>query len=341
MQCWNVTFWLRAESNPLRPAEILSLIVHGMTEEPREIFIEEPPPADTGATLPFPYNQQTFCRYEPIEKQIEEVRVLVVDNLLRDEEDLSDVARTDWGDAAAWEIKRERRIAGLAIENIVSNIERLVLRPTTEVTHLASVSVAARQFNPDAIVLSGTLRDFDYYNPAVLETFAEFIRTTSIPVLAICGGHQLVGLSFGARVMTLDHLEQHEQRVNRPLEYQYRFVRITDPKDPIFRGMNNPASGLWQDYTKQARVLRVWQNHGLQIDRVPEGFSLLATSYLCRNQMMAKRSDGQLIYTVQFHLEKSFEDWNKSRTRWEHPNESRDGRILFENFLKLALANAA
>ena len=65
-------------------------------------------------------------------------------------------------------------------------------------------------------------------------------------------------------------------------------------------------------------------------------FKLLATSYLCRNQMMVKRSDGQLIYTVQFHLEKSFEDWNKSRTRWEHPNESRDGRILFENFLTLA-----
>ena len=44
---------------------------------------------------------------------------------------------------------------------------------------------------------------------------------------------------------------------------------------------------------------------------------------------MVKRSEGQLIYTVQFHLEKSFEDWNKSRTRWEHPNDSRDGRHAF------------
>jgi GMP synthase (glutamine-hydrolysing) len=337
---FEVTVSLRVEFTPLRTAKILSLIVHGMIEEPREVIIEEPLPADSGATLPFPYNQQTYCRYEPIEKQIEEVRVLVVDSLLRDEDDLSDVARSDWGNATGWEMKRERKIAGMAVENILSNIDRLVLRPTTQVTHLASVSVASQQFRPEAIVLSGTLRDFDYYSPAVLETFAEFIRTTRIPVLAICGGHQLVGLSFGARVMTLDHLEQHEQRENRPLEYQYRFIRITDPKDPIFRGMQNPSSGLWQDYTKQARVLRVWQNHGLQLDRVPEGFNLLATSYLCRNQMMVKRSDDQLIYTVQFHLEKSFEDWNKSRTRWEHPNESRDGRILFENFLKLALANA-
>jgi GMP synthase (glutamine-hydrolysing) len=309
-----------------------------MIEDPREVLIEEPPPAEADNALPFPFNQQKFCRYEPIEKQIDEVRVLVVDSLLRDEDDLSDVARTDWGNSAPVEIKRERRIAKMAIENILSNVDRLVKEPTARVAPLASIAVAAGQFKPDAIVLSGTLRDFDYYNPAVIDTFAEFIRQTTIPVLAICGGHQLVGLSFGARVTTLDHLEQHEQRQNRPLEYQYRYVRITEPHDPIFRGINNPSSGLWQDYTKQARVLRVWQNHGLQLDRVPEGFTLLATSILCRNQMMVKRDEGQLIYTVQFHLEKSFEDWNKSRTRWEHQNESRDGRILFENFLFLALA---
>ncbi|HEV2884143.1 MAG TPA: hypothetical protein VGW36_04760 [Pyrinomonadaceae bacterium] len=310
-----------------------------MTEEPRPLVVEEPQPGDPGAVLPFPYNQQTYCRFEPIEKQIDEVRVLVVDSLLQDEDGISDVARSEWGSATTVEIKRERRIASMAIENILSNVERLVKEPVTEVTHLASLATAAQNFKPDAIVLSGTLSDFDYYSPKVLDTFGEFIRTTTIPVLAICGGHQLVGLGFGAHVITLDRLEQHEQRANRPLEYQYRYVRITDPHDPIFRGVNNPSSGLWQDYTKQARVLRVWQNHGLQLDRVPEGFSLLATSYLCRNQMMVKRDEGQLIYTVQFHLEKSFEDWNKSRTRWEHQNESRDGRILFENFLQLALAH--
>jgi len=310
-----------------------------MIEEYRELPIEEPPPAEAVPALPFPHNQQTYCRYEPIEKQIDKVRVLVVDCLLRDEDDLSDVARTEWGNAASIEIKRERRIAKMAIENIESNLERLVKEPATYVTPLASIKVAADKFKPDAIVLSGTLRDFDYYKPAVLDSFAEFIRRNTIPVLAICGGHQLVGLSFGARVMTLDRLEQHEQRQNRPVEYQYRFIRITEPQDPIFRGINNPSSGLWHDYPEYARVLRVWQNHGLQLDRVPEGFTLLATSYLCRNQMMVKRSEGQLIYTVQFHLEKSFEDWNKSRTRWEHQNESRDGRILFENFLQLALAH--
>jgi GMP synthase-like glutamine amidotransferase len=290
--------------------------------------------ADVPASLPFPFNQRPFCRYEPVEQRIEKARVLVIDNLLRDEQDLSEVARQEWGDALTAELKRERMIAGMAVENILANIARLVKDPVTSVAHVSEVAEAAAEFVPDAIVLSGTLRDFDYYQQTIIDNFTTFIRATKIPVLAICGGHQLVGLSFGARVVTLDKLEQHEQRLDRPHEYQYRFVRITDPDDPIF---TNIALCEEPKEAKGSHILHVWQNHGLQLDRVPEGFHLLATSYLCRNQMMVKRSDGQLIYTVQFHLEKSFEDWNKSRTRWEHPNESRDGRLLFENFLMLAV----
>ncbi len=300
---------------------------------------------DVSASLPFPFNQQTFCVYEPVEQRIEKARVLVIDNLLRDERDASAVAVSEWGELLAAELKRERLIAGMAIENILTNISRLVKEPTTRVAHLSEVAEAAAEFAPDAIVLSGTLRDFDYYQQSILDSFGRFIRTTKVPVLAICGGHQLVGLSFGARVVTLANQEQHEQRSGRTQEYQYRYVRITEPDDPIFKNIaicETPKDAETQTGTETSRdargahILHVWQNHGLQLDRVPEGFQLLATSYLCRNQMMVKRSDGQLIYTVQFHLEKSFEDWNKSRTRWEHPNESRDGRILFENFLLLA-----
>jgi GMP synthase (glutamine-hydrolysing) len=202
---------------------------------------------------------------------------------------------------------------------------------------VSELADTAADFLPDAIVLSGTLRDFDYYQQSIIDNFGGFIRDTRIPVLAICGGHQLVGLSFGARVVTLANLEQHEQRSGRPQEYQYRYVRITEPGDPIFTNIALCETPTDSTITQRgSRILHVWQNHGLQLDRVPDGFQLLATSYLCRNQMMVKRTEGQLIYTVQFHLEKSFEDWNKSRTRWEHPNESRDGRILFENFLILA-----
>jgi len=308
-----------------------------MTPETHELITGETQSSEVIEPLPFPFNQRTFCNYEPVEKSIDQARVLIVDNLLRDESDLSEMARADWGKDIAVQLKRERQIAVLALQNIVANVERLVKQPETRIVHVTALTDSVTEFQPHAIVLSGTLRDFDYYKSEILENFAGFVRQTTTPVLGICGGHQLVGLSFGARVITLDSREQRERRDNRITEYQYRLVRITDPSNPIFAGIDNPQSSIWQDYTKEGRILRVWQNHGLQLDRVPEGFALLATSYLCKNQMMVKRSDGQLIYSVQFHLEKSFEDWNKSRTRWEHPNESRDGRILFENFLRLAL----
>jgi GMP synthase-like glutamine amidotransferase len=305
--------------------------------ETQEI-INGPHTSESSEALPFPFQQHPFCRYESIEKTIETVRVLVVDNLLRDENDLSETGRAELGKNVKSQLKIERQIASLALHNIVMNIARLVKEPIAQVVHVSELPQAVKDFRPHAIVLSGTLRDFDFYKPELLAGFSDFIHTTRTAVLGICGGHQLIGLSFGARVLTLDQQEQEKRRTNRVTEYQYRFVRIVEPEDPIFHGIDNPESRVWQDYTREGRILRVWQNHGLQLDRLPEGFQLLARSYLCRNQMMVKRSDNQLIYSVQFHLEKSFEDWHSNPTRWEHLNESRDGRLLFENFLKLALA---
>jgi GMP synthase (glutamine-hydrolysing) len=291
----------------------------------------------SGDELPFPFNKTTYCRYEPIEKKIESARVLIVNNLLRYESDLSPLAKKEWNGTTEPKLRFERKISSMACDNIAKNINRLVRHPKVLLVHLSEVSDAARDFRPDAIVLSGTLSDFDYYNPDHLEKFREFILETKIPVLGICGGHQLIGWSFGSHLVTLDHVDPAQKREGRTVEYQYRFIKITKTTDPIFDDIDNIDSGLWQDYTREGNMLRVWQNHGLMVDKTPAGFEVLATAYLCKNQMMVKRTDGQLIYAVQFHLEKSFEDWHKNPTRWDHPNKSRDGRVLFENFLKLAL----
>ena len=292
---------------------------------------------EAAVTLPFPYNKQAFCRYEPIEKRISHAKVLIVNDCLRYETDLSDLAHKDWNGTTETKLRFENKISAMACNNIANNVIRLVKQPKVMTVHLSEVAEAADSFNPDAIVMSGTLTDFDYYNPAHLKKFAKFVKHTKIPILAICGAHQLVGASYGCKLKTLDNLDASEKRSNRVVEYQYRFIKILDATDPIFDGIANEETGVWQEYTTQDDILRVWQNHGLQVEGIPEGFKLLATAYLCKNQMMVKRTGGQMIYAVQFHLEKSFEDWSKNPTRWQHVNESRDGRILFENFLKLAL----
>lgn len=278
-----------------------------------------------------------YCEYEPIVPRLDALRVVIVNNLIQEPHHLSDVARQlpDF-DEEKW-LKLERHIAGLALLNIETNVRKLVRNPWIRTVHFSELSEDLMdELDPDALVLSGTLRDFDFYNPELIEDFNRFIRNNRVPVLAICGGHQLVGQAFGATITTLDGRLPAERRTNRQIEYQYRFVKITDPDDPIFAGVDDRAEPRWQKYTHRRHLLRVWQNHGLQVDRLPDGFRQLARGYLAEVQMFVRRTAQQLIYGVQFHLEKSFQDWNLDKY-WEHHNESRDGRMLFGNFLVEAL----
>lgn len=274
-----------------------------------------------------------YCVFEIIKPRVRAMRVLLVDNLVADESQYSDIARREPDFHAGKWVRLERMIAGMAMGNIETNIRKLIRQPEVRTVHLSELNDATvREFDPDAIVLSGTLRDFDLYAPEMIEDFNRFIRQTRVPVMAICGGHQLVGQAFGAVITTIDGKSPAEKRSGRLIEYQYRFVKITDVDDPIFAGIDNRPSARWQKYTNRKHLLRVWQNHGLEIDRLPEGFKQLARGYLSEYQMMVRRTADQLIYSTQFHLEKSFQDWQTDKY-WDHRNESRDGRLLFDNFL--------
>src|SRR5436305_5251231 len=225
--------------------------------------------------LPFPYNKSRYCRYEPNEKKIDHAKVLIVNDLLRYESDISPLARADWDGQVKSKLEFERKVSSMACDNIARNVNRLVRQPKTLTVHLSELAGAAEQYRPDAIVMSGTFSDFDYYEPGQLETFSKFIHGTKIPVLAICGAHQLVGMSFGAELKTIDDLPLNAKRSDRVVEYQYRFIKISDRTDPIFDGIDDRDSGRWQDYTKQDDILRVWQNHGVQVMSVPDGLRLL------------------------------------------------------------------
>src|SRR5215213_2319417 len=151
-----------------------------------EIFqtteIHQETPAEQPDSLPFPHSKRPYCPYEPVEQSIEKIRVLVVNDLLRDESDLSDTARREWGETAASKLERERYISGLAIDNIVNNIKRLVEEPEIRVAHLSEAAAAAAEFRPEAVVLSGTLSDFDYYNPEMLRRFGAWAVKTTTPI---------------------------------------------------------------------------------------------------------------------------------------------------------------
>lgn len=282
-------------------------------------------------------SSERYCVYEPILPRIRTMRVILVDNLVSDEQHYSEAARREPDFHPGRWVRFERMVASLAMANIERNIRMLVHQPIVQILHLADLTAeAVTAFEADAIVLSGTLRDFDLYHPGLLDQFQSFIHRVQVPVMGICGGHQMIGQAFGAEIRTLDGQTPAEKRHGRLIEYQYRFVKITELSDPIFAGIENRPSARWQKYTNRRQLLRVWQNHGLEVDRLPEGFTQLARGYLTEVQMMVRRTDRQLIYGTQFHLEKSFQDW-QADTYWDHRNESRDGRLLFDNFLVEAL----
>ena len=140
-------------------------------------------------------------------RRIAHASVLIVNSLLRYESDVSPLALAEWNGTLESRLRFERKVSGMACNNIAQNVNRLVQNPKTLTVHLSELPEAARYFKPDAIVMSGTYADFDYYNPAHLEKFREVHQGHKIPVLAICGSHQLVGWSFGAELKTLDDLE--------------------------------------------------------------------------------------------------------------------------------------
>src|SRR5215510_6031880 len=176
-----------------------------------------------------------YCVFEVIKPRVQTMRVILVDSLVADESQYSEVARRQPDFHAGLWLRLERMIASMAMGNIENNVRNLVVEPDVRVVHLSRLNDAlVREFDPDAIVLSGTLRDFDLYDPALIENFNQFIKKTRVPALAICGGHQLIGQAFGAGVTTLDDKRPAEKRNGRLIEYQYRFVKIIDIGDPIF-----------------------------------------------------------------------------------------------------------
>ena len=115
--------------------------------EQQDMYDTVSKPAET-ENLPFPYSKATFCHYEPIEKRIDYAKVLIVNDLLRYESDISDLARKDWNGTTEAKLEFERFVSGMACNNIAKNVIRLVKNPKTMTVHLSEIADAAEKFCP-------------------------------------------------------------------------------------------------------------------------------------------------------------------------------------------------
>lgn len=157
----------------------------------------------------------------------------------------------------------------------VPNIARVVEELDVESCLLRPHQLPGIASNPPAaVIISG--------NPAlVCETGTGFLtdfkvlRTLNVPVLGICFGHQVIGLLYGAEVIT-----GKEDRGQRQVELLQT--------DPLFNGLSAKII-FQQDHTEEVAL--------------PKDFLHLATSSHCFNESM--KHPERPMWGVQFHPESS------------------------------------
>lgn len=160
-----------------------------------------------------------------------------------------------------------------------------------------------------AILITGRSKSF---SKAQDRQFYGLIRNTRIPMIGFCGGMQLIGRAFAAKVAPLRKLRPDEKDPNPKYhpglfkEWGFLPVKILR-RDPLFDGLPDE--------------IIVCERHAFQMTVVPPEFDLLASSPACRVQ--AIRHKDRVLYGTQFHPE-------------AYDNAHLHGKKVLENFFRAA-----
>ncbi|MBR9706669.1 glutamine-hydrolyzing GMP synthase, partial [Candidatus Pacearchaeota archaeon] len=101
------------------------------------------------------------------------------------------------------------------------------------------------------------------------------ILKLGIPILGICYGQQLLSKQLGAKV-----------KAKKIKEYGKKTLSVKD-KNNLLKNLKNKEP--------------VWMSHGDSVDKLPNGFTTLASTNTCKNASIG--NDEKRIYGVQFHPE--------------------------------------
>lgn len=151
---------------------------------------------------------------------------------------------------------------------------------------------------PDYIIASGRAKDWDFDSiEAAYASELELIRTTDIPFLGICAGHQLIALAYGSRIGKLSETEEDVREMG--------FVDVEVDPDPLFKGLEPSVSVLMA--------------HRDEVKALPNGFRAIGHSSMCQYAAIAHQT--KPMWGVQFHPE-------------IHTPNHQDGTQILRNFLQ-------
>lgn len=176
-------------------------------------------------------------------------------------------------------------------------------------------AAAVRGFPFSAVVISGNCADWSEYPHGWFDEIKRLLVAGDLPVLGICGGHQLIAVLLGGQAGPMRQLysgETDPMPEFHPGMYKERgFVPVSVVRPhSLFADCPNP--------------IEVYESHYWEVTRLPPEFEPLASSSACAVQAMAHSE--LPIFGAQFHPEEATD---------EHP----DGRRVLRNFFRLC-ANA-
>ena len=183
------------------------------------------------------------------------------------------------------------------------------------VVHYKQVSrKLLRDVQPWAICHSGRGTPFDQDEVLTTPGYRWAIRSSGVPQIGFCGGHQIIAAYFGSTLGNMrpigpddaDHCPTYHPGLFK--EYGTYPVRVVQ-RDPLFRGLPD--------------VFRVHEAHRQEVKELSPDLVLLASSADCRVQAFLHRR--KTIYGTQFHPEAASE-------------HSPDGFRILANFFRIARA---
>jgi GMP synthase-like glutamine amidotransferase len=180
-----------------------------------------------------------------------------------------------------------------------------------QAVHYRDFSLAwLREHHVKGFFISGNTPDWVEYDWENFKPLQEAITCGDYPVMGFCGGHQLIGLTFGVECGPLGPLEPGEVDLmpdyhpGMRKEKGYLPFQVLLPGHPLFSGF--PPSGPV-----------IMESHYWEIKDLPPSFDLLASTPWCRIQVIQHRNIP--IFSTQGHPE-------------AYTGEYPDGKRLIRNF---------
>ncbi len=173
-----------------------------------------------------------------------------------------------------------------------------------------------KQIKPWAICHSGSGTDYKDYDVMQNKNYRSVVMESDIPQIGFCGGHQIIATLFGSTLGPMRKLKSNEP----DLDSSYRPGCFKEwGVSPVHIIKNDPI------FQKCGKNIMVHQRHYWEVKKMGPQLALLASSKACRVQ--AFKHISKPIYGVQFHPEIP-------------DNFYKDGKMILENFVKIARAHS-